>query len=210
MAVDLRVYDNEHGDPVVVMVTTGTFDVSRLAGLMAQGRCEDGGRAKAISRALSRHNGGVSALKLLAAHGGPDLLERVTAKASPEQMLREFHAAAGLPLPAAPTARPELGSQTGRAKILAEEICELADAIEAGDIVEIADACADVVYAVVGTAVTYGVPFDAALAEVHRSNMTKLIPPVVVNGDGKIVKGPGYEPPDIARVLGLAGGSADA
>lgn len=78
MTTDLRVYDNEHGDPVVVMVTTGTFDVSRLAGLMAQGRCEDGGRAKAINRALSRHNGGRSALKLLAEHGGPDLLERVS------------------------------------------------------------------------------------------------------------------------------------
>jgi predicted HAD superfamily Cof-like phosphohydrolase len=122
---------------------------------------------------------------------------------TPEQMLREFHSAAGLPLPDQPTARPELGSQTGRAKILAEEVKELGDAIDAGDITEIADACADVVYAVVGTAVTYGIGFDAVLREVHRSNMTKLIPPVQVNGDGKIVKGPGYEPPDIARVLGL-------
>lgn len=124
---------------------------------------------------------------------------------SPEQMLREFHSGAGLPLPDEPTARPELGSQTGRAKILAEEVKELGDAIDAGDITEIADACADVVYAVVGTAVTYGLPFDAVLAEVHRSNMTKLIPPVQVNDDGKIVKGPGYESPDIARVLGLGG-----
>lgn len=120
---------------------------------------------------------------------------------TPEQMLREFHSTAGLPLPAHPTATPELGSQTGRAKILAEEVRELADAIEAGDIIGIADASADVVYAVVGTAVTYGVPFDAVFAEVHRSNMTKLTPRVVINGDGKIVKGPGYEPPDIARVL---------
>lgn len=77
MSVDLRVYDNEHGDPVVVMVTTGTFDVSRLAALMAQGRCEDLGRSRAISRALSRHNGGTAALRLLAAHGGPDLLQAV-------------------------------------------------------------------------------------------------------------------------------------
>lgn len=120
---------------------------------------------------------------------------------TPEQMLREFHAGADLPLPDHPTARPELGSQTGRAKILAEEVDELGDAIEAGDIVAIADACADVVYAVVGTAVTYGLPFDALLAEVHRSNMTKLIPPVVINEDGKICKGPHYQPPGIAAIL---------
>jgi NTP pyrophosphatase (non-canonical NTP hydrolase) len=125
---------------------------------------------------------------------------------SPEQMLREFHAAAGLPLPEVATARPELGSQTGRAAIVAEELRELADAIEARDIVEIADACADVVYGVIGTAVTYGIPFDAVLAEVHRSNMTKVRPgPPVLNGDGKVLKGPGYERPQIAALLGLIG-----
>lgn len=78
MSVDLRVYDNEHGDPVVVMVTTGTFDVSRLAGLLKSGRCEDHALADALIAAYKRHNGGRSALKLLAEHGGPDLLKRVT------------------------------------------------------------------------------------------------------------------------------------
>lgn len=58
MATDLRAYDNEHGDPVVVMVTTGTFDVSRLVGLMEKGRCEDHDRADAILRGVRRHNGG--------------------------------------------------------------------------------------------------------------------------------------------------------
>jgi predicted HAD superfamily Cof-like phosphohydrolase len=121
---------------------------------------------------------------------------------SPEQMLREFHAAAGLPLPDRPTARPELGSQTGRAAIVAEELRELATAVEAGDIVEIADACADIVYGVIGTAVTYGIPFDAVFAEVHRSNMTKVRPgPPVLNADGKILKGPNYQPPRIAELL---------
>jgi predicted HAD superfamily Cof-like phosphohydrolase len=118
-------------------------------------------------------------------------------------MLREFHAAAGLPLPDRPTSTPELGSQTGRAQIVAEELRELAAAIEAGDIVEIADGAADVVYGVIGTAVTYGIPFDRVFAEVHRSNMTKVVPgPPVLNGDGKILKGPGYEAPRIAELLG--------
>ena len=78
MATDLRVYDNEHGDPVVVMVTTGTFDVSRLAGLLKSGRCEDHALADALIAAYKRHNGGRAALRLLAAHGGPDLLERAS------------------------------------------------------------------------------------------------------------------------------------
>lgn len=126
-----------------------------------------------------------------------------------EEMLREFHSAGGLPLPDAPTAHPVLGTQTGRAAIVAEELRELADAIEAGDIIEIADACADVVYGVVGTAVTYGIPFDRVFREVHRSNMTKVRPgPPLLNGDGKILKGPHYEPPCIEAVL-ERGGSDD-
>jgi predicted HAD superfamily Cof-like phosphohydrolase len=102
---------------------------------------------------------------------------------TPEHMLREFHAAAGLPLPGRPTAAPDLGSQTGRAAIVAEELRELAEAIEAGDIVAIADACADAVYGVIGTAVTYGIPFDAVFREVHESNMSKVQPgPPVIDG----------------------------
>jgi pectin methylesterase-like acyl-CoA thioesterase len=125
---------------------------------------------------------------------------------TPEEMLREFHSAAGLPLPGQPTARPELGSQTARPKIVADELRELADAIEAGDIVEIADGTADVVYAVIGTAVTYGIPFDAVFAAVHESNMTKVRPgPPVIDVNGKILKGPHYRPPTIAPVLRAAG-----
>jgi len=122
-----------------------------------------------------------------------------------EQMLREFHTAAQLPLPAAPTATPSLGSQTGRQGMLDSELTELAEALAAGDIVAIADAIADCIYVLAGTAVTYGVPLDRVLAEVHRSNMTKVPPagPVLDPGTGKILKGPGYECPQLAAVMGL-------
>ena len=46
-----------------------------------------------------------------------------------------------------------------------------------------------------------GLPLDKAFAEVHRSNMTKR---VQTNDPDKARvrdKGPGYEPPDLARVL---------
>jgi hypothetical protein len=76
MATDLHVYENEHGDPVVVMVTTGTHDVSRLVSLMERGRCEDLGRARELLAACWRHKSGRAALHVLRDHGGPDLLER--------------------------------------------------------------------------------------------------------------------------------------
>jgi len=125
-----------------------------------------------------------------------------------EMMAREFHAAAGLTLPPGPTLDigAEFVSDEVRMKILDEETDELAEAVLAGDIVAIADALADIAYVVAGTAVTYGLPFDAILAEVHRSNMTKFGPHGPrVRGDGKIIKGPGYEAPRIAALLGEEG-----
>lgn len=94
MATDLRVYDNEHGDPVVVMVTTGTFDVSRLVALMEKGRSEDHDRADAILRGVRRHNGGRAALRVLKAHGGPDLLEPVP---SGDDLAKRLHLATSDP-----------------------------------------------------------------------------------------------------------------
>ena len=126
---------------------------------------------------------------------------------SPEQMLREFHASkaihAGL-MPETPTADIPQWVQELRMKLLDEETDELSEAVLARDIVKIADAIGDIAYVVAGTAVAYGIPFDAVFAEVHRSNMTKINTP----DEAKLVKGPGYSPPRIAEILARAGGSA--
>ncbi|MER6830817.1 hypothetical protein ABT352_32825 [Streptosporangium sp. NPDC000563] len=74
---ETRAYDNEHGQPVVVLVATGTHDVSRLAHLLNGGTCEQISLARQVTRQVKRHNGGRAALRLLADHGGPDLLTRV-------------------------------------------------------------------------------------------------------------------------------------
>ncbi|MEV0382320.1 hypothetical protein [Nonomuraea sp. NPDC050643] len=82
MSYESRAYDNEHGDPVVVLITTGTHDVSRLVNLLAGSRlalCEHVGVSEEILRQVKRHSGGKAALRLLAAHGGPDL-SKVPAK----------------------------------------------------------------------------------------------------------------------------------
>lgn len=77
------------------------------------------------------------------------------------------------------------------------------NAAGAGQLAEIAQELADVVYVAYGTALAYGVDLDAVVGEVHRANMTKLGldgHPVVRNG--KVVKGPGFRPPDVAAVIG--------
>ena len=84
-----------------------------------------------------------------------------------------------------------------RWELLSEELRELGEADQAQDIVKVADAIADIVYVLVGTAVVHGIPFDAVFAEVHRSNMTKVNSPA----EAKLVKGPGYEPLRIAELL---------
>jgi predicted HAD superfamily Cof-like phosphohydrolase len=123
-----------------------------------------------------------------------------TGTASPEEMLREFHAAlnvhGGL-APATPTADIPGWVRGLRLKLLDEEVAELHEAMEAGDLEKIADGIADIVYVAVGTAVPYGIPFDAVLRAVHESNMTKVNDASL----GKLVKGPGYQPPRIAEIL---------
>lgn len=69
--------DGFQPDPVVVIVATGTHDVSRLVAILNGGACEQGKLADQVLRQVRRHNGGRAALRLLAAHGGPDLLAEV-------------------------------------------------------------------------------------------------------------------------------------
>jgi predicted HAD superfamily Cof-like phosphohydrolase len=91
---------------------------------------------------------------------------------------------------------------------LEEEVGEFVAASEKGDLVGIADALADIVYVVYGTALTYGIDLDAVLREVHRSNMSKLGSDgkPLIRDDGKVIKSEKYAPPDIASVLRLQPG----
>jgi hypothetical protein len=92
MSYESRAYDNEHGDPVLVLVTTGTHDVSRLVNLLAGNRVpvtEHLTLAERLWRQVRRHNGGRAALKLLTAHGGPDLID--TPRARAEERVLQVH-----------------------------------------------------------------------------------------------------------------------
>ena len=127
---------------------------------------------------------------------------------SPFRSVGAFHEAFGLPVRRRPTADIPTEEAVLRQALLDEEVDELRVAVGEGDVVGIADALADIVYIACGTAHAYGIDLDAVMAEVHRSNMTKLGADgrPVHRADGKVLKGPSYEPPQVAAVLGLEEG----
>lgn len=114
-----------------------------------------------------------------------------------------FHEAFNLPRASRPRINVPADLAKLRVDLLVEETGEFADATASRDIVGMADALADIVYVAYGAAVTYGIDLDAALREVHRSNMSKLDEhgQPVYREDGKVLKSAQYTPPDIAGVL---------
>lgn len=114
-----------------------------------------------------------------------------------------FHRAYELPLRRRPTTEVAPGEVALRQALIDEELDELRAATAAGDLVGVADALADIVYVAYGTAHVYGIDLDAVLDAVHASNMTKLGADgrPLRRPDGKVLKGPGYRPPDIEAAL---------
>lgn len=106
-------------------------------------------------------------------------------------LLAEFHEAIGQPF-----GHGNVNDSALRRKLHDDEHAELLAALDAADLPAVAHELADVVYVAYGSAHSLGIPLDDVIAEVHRSNRTRTLRP-----DGKMVKGPGYRPPDVAAVL---------
>jgi NTP pyrophosphatase (non-canonical NTP hydrolase) len=85
--------------------------------------------------------------------------------------------------------------------LLEEELDELIEASEAGNIVLVADALADLLYCVYATAIFWGIGMRPILNEVRRSVMTKISGPKRV--DGKVLKPTdgSYSPPNLEPLL---------
>lgn len=133
-------------------------------------------------------------------------------QASPASLVREFHLAFGLAARTVPTeVSPELAAHRG--ELLAEEAAEVAEVSVTGPLDRLAHELADVVYVAYGTALVHGIDLDAVIAEIHRSNMTKLGPDgrVARRADGKVLKGTTTERRTCPRSCGARGGRpADA
>lgn len=131
---------------------------------------------------------------------------------SPKPTLRdqvaEFHAMIGEPAPDSPMTKPPTSLLAQRIGFIESEVDELEEAIERRDLVDIADALADIVYFVEGTFQRLGIDSGPILAEVHRSNMAKR--GAGKDANGKWQKPNGWTQPDIAgelRKQGWRGGA---
>lgn len=96
---------------------------------------------------------------------------------------------------------PDRASRELRFRLIDEEITELKDAFATIDIVGVADALGDILYLVLGTAVDCGIDIEPVFNEIHRSNMTKFIGGLKLRADGKIAKGPDYQPPNLKPII---------
>jgi predicted HAD superfamily Cof-like phosphohydrolase len=167
-----------------------------------------------------------------------------------QEKVTQFMETFGQDYPATPTV-PDLKTRILRVKLLLEEILELTEAsglkiVDAAgaefnktllknggveiveniemqpDLVEVADAIADISYVNYGAATAYGIDIAPVEEEVHNSNMTKLfteeeamqlnpdfytVKPIglsgrgflVKNNDGKVQKSPSYTPANIRK-----------
>ncbi|MCB0691532.1 MAG: nucleoside triphosphate pyrophosphohydrolase family protein [Saprospiraceae bacterium] len=86
----------------------------------------------------------------------------------------EFHNTFSLPVLSAPTI-PDKRRCELRINLLKEELAELKEAIEDNNLVEIADALADLQYVLSGAVLEFGLgrKFKEIFNEVHGSNMSK-------------------------------------
>ena len=88
-------------------------------------------------------------------------------------------------------------------ELMAEELAETRDAMEAGDLPGVADGLADLIYVAIGAAISWGIDLRPVWAEVQRANMAKE--GGSTREDGKVLKPPGWVAPDVAGVLDRQG-----
>lgn len=90
-----------------------------------------------------------------------------------------------------------------RVGLIREELQELEDAFEKRNVVEVADALGDLLYVVLGCAVSCGIDLEPVFREIHRSNMTKI--GGTKNELGKLIKPSTYEPAKLLSILETQG-----
>ena len=116
-----------------------------------------------------------------------------------------FHKAFGLGVAGNPTADIGKAKRELRFALMAEENEEYKTAARNNDLVGVADALGDMLYVLCGTILEHGLQhkMEEVFQEIQRSNMSKLgrDGKPVYREDGKVMKGPDYIRPDIARIL---------
>lgn len=117
---------------------------------------------------------------------------------TPTQMVAQFHKIMGHSI-----GLPYIQNSDAdrlRMKLMSEEFDEVCAAETAENLLK--ELC-DVLYVTYGYAITFGWDLDEAFRRVHASNMSKLDDDgnPIVRGDGKIMKGPNYQAPDLGDLV---------
>jgi len=119
--------------------------------------------------------------------------------------VQAFHEAFGLGVLHHPKADLGKNKNLLRYKLMREENEEYLEAAEDDDLEEVADALGDMLYILCGTILEHGMQYkiDEVFEEIQRSNMSKLGADgkPIYREDGKVLKGPNYFKPDIAKIL---------
>ena len=117
----------------------------------------------------------------------------------------EFHEAFGLGKNESPVADLGKAKNKLRFELMKEENEEYLEAANNNDLVEVADALGDMLYILCGTIIEHGMQhkIEEVFQEIQRSNMSKLGEngKPIYREDGKVLKGPTYFKPDIAKIL---------
>lgn len=113
------------------------------------------------------------------------------------QVVADWHRKMGIDRPDRPTffAYP---AQL-QVEMIYEELDEMLEALADGDMVEFADGLGDLIWILCGAGYRAGVDVRPVIAEIARSNFTKV--GSCDGGSTKIKKGPNYSPPDLTKVL---------
>jgi predicted HAD superfamily Cof-like phosphohydrolase len=127
-----------------------------------------------------------------------DYVSAARRRQSPAPAVQEFHRRLDLPIRTSPISNIPDEERELRIRLILEEVEEFVEASRAANLVEIADALADLVYVTYGAALHYGLDLDEAVAEVHRANMSKIgrRGEATMRADGKVLKGRSYQAPD--------------
>ena len=90
-----------------------------------------------------------------------------------------------------------------RYDLIKEELEELKVAMENKDLLEVADALTDILYVTYGAGHAFGINLNKCFDEVQNSNMSKLGEDgkPIYNESGKVMKGPKYFKPDLAKFI---------
>ena len=119
--------------------------------------------------------------------------------------VKQFHKVFKLGISEEPRASLGKGKNRLRYELMKEENEEYLEAANNGDLTEVADALGDMLYVLYGTIIEHGLEnkIEAIFNEIQQSNMSKLDKNgnPLYNKNGKVIKGPFYIKPNIAKVL---------